>query len=298
MFIPNSPSEEEKNSYGGHKLSENLPVCLLEPFREGYSEPDDSASPDQDLALSYRSNWIRFTLDEAHYALIPAWDEIVIRADVTEMQLDEAPGKAVWHAITGFVLTNSHPFGEPQFGEQEVLLRKQLVQSIHQEGIKNPLAALVTHKRMRWTEYAQIAPLPSERAIALAREWGQPALLEIQGDGYVKVHSLSAEIGRTSYRARLFRLNVRPCPMREGFEQQYLCRMQGGPWVSRSIHRAANWKAHRSRNLELLGCGPCEDGTKPVADPTGQPWLQGGPISLAPISVPSRHGRPSYGKYE
>jgi hypothetical protein len=60
--------------------------------------------------------------------------------------------------------------------------------------------------------------------------------------------------------AALGRVVHRPCPLLPAAGRADLCRMHGGPWISRSITAAARWEGKRSQLLAALGCDTCGDG--------------------------------------
>ena len=294
MNAQNNPAEDETNSYGGHKLSQCKPISIVMP--QNFEEESGNLNGLQEnLSKSYRTNWIRIEFDGGDYALVPADDDVELAGQV---QLDPRGSQAevaVWEALTGFVLTNSHPDGQAQFPAQEEALRATLAEDITSAGATDHLEVFTVQRRNQWVEFARLAKLNLESAEELARKWHQAAFLEVQ-PGFVQVHSVSEEVESGRYSVKLVRLAARPCPMREGLEQEYVCKLWGGPWVSKSMTAAYNWTAFQQRSVALLGCGPCGDGSKPIADYRGQAWTRGGPIGLHRLSVPSRHGRPIYGE--
>lgn len=289
----NAAEEDAANSYGGHKLSECSPIRLLMPV-SFESEPDsDHYGPRESLSESYRTNWIRFEFEGADYALIPESDNVDLDGQI-ELNPEDDSAEAIWNAISGIVITNSHPDGAAQFPEEEEGLRTALAKDLAVAGSADTIEVFAVHRRNRWVEFAQLAKIDLDLAAELAAKWRQAAFLQVL-KGSVRIHPITSEVEDGVYPVRLVRLAARPCPMREGLEQQYVCKLWGGPWVSKSMTAAYNWQAFQQRGVALLGCGPCGDGAKPIADYRGQAWTRGGPIGLRQISVPSRHGRPIYG---
>lgn len=295
MNAQNNLPEDEASSYGGHKLSACSQIRMLMPANFEDDAAGTTYGLNETLSESYRTNWIRFELEGAAYALIPVSDPISLEGQLEIDPQGDSTSAKVWDATIGFVLTNSHPGGQVQFPAEEEALQLALQSDIAAKGSIEQLEVFALHRRNRWVEFASLAKLDLDSANELARKWRQAAFLEVKR-GYVQVHSVSPEVEAGSYPVRLVRLAAKPCPMREGLEQQYVCKLWGGPWVSKSMTAAYNWRAFQERSVALLGCGPCGDGSKPIADYRGQAWTRGGPIGLHKLSVPSRHGRPVYGE--
>lgn len=91
--------------------------------------------------------------------------------------------------------------------------------------------------------------------------------------------------------AVLGQLAARPCPMLPGAGCGQLCKLHGGPWVSRSITAAMRWEIRRDRMIRALGCDTCGDGAIRIAFdrawPAGRWAVPGRPDS----AVPTRYER-------
>jgi len=81
---------------------------------------------------------------------------------------------------------------------------------------------------------------------------------------------------------------VLTCPLIPGAGCGQMCRMYGGPWVSRSITASARWVANRSNRLGDVGCDTCGDGAVMVGlKIDGRYLVRGGTDGPGPIDVAS-----------
>jgi hypothetical protein len=90
---------------------------------------------------------------------------------------------------------------------------------------------------------------------------------------------------------RLGKVGTRTCPLIPGSQCGDLCKTNGGPWTSASIHAMARWEKKRARMLTALGCDTCGDGSITVF--VGKVWPGGRwTVSVAPEpGLQSRHDR-------
>lgn len=150
--------------------------------------------------------------------------------------------------------------------------------------------------RARWTD-AMIATTPRDAQDRAAETMQPLSLLWRPGPGQGRLElrdPMSADLVWSGY-ARVTRA-VRGCPLVAGSPPGQLCRMYGGPWVSRSIVAAGKWSCERTQRLLDAGCDTCGDGAVRLG-----PFWSGQPIQLAPDErwdrdvrcygpIPSRYG--------
>ncbi|MBK6763000.1 MAG: hypothetical protein IPG68_06880 [Micrococcales bacterium] len=113
---------------------------------------------------------------------------------------------------------------------------------------------------LRWTD--QMVAADPAAAFEQARVTDQPYLVAWRvgpGQGTLDVMEVATGTVISSRPAALTRA-VLPCPLIPGAGCGQLCRLYGGPWVSRSITAAARWTANRSNRLGDVGCDTCGDG--------------------------------------
>lgn len=154
-------------------------------------------------------------------------------------------------------------------------LAEELQDHLDGEGIGRRSAIAVDRGR-RWQEQVLLvdyadgvevrwaAQLHLQPFLTVWREHDGASVLEV-----VDLQHWPEEVVVASGPAVLGRLVHRPCPMIPGAGSADLCRMEGGPWISRSITAAARWEKKRSRMVGALGCDTCGDGAIKI--------FQGGP---------------------
>ncbi len=163
-------------------------------------------------------------------------------------------------AIIGTVPPSSQAM--PALGRN---LREEL--QAHLDGYRIGHARAVALDRgRRWLEHALIVDYTEGwRVRHAARLFLQPFLTvwrREDGRSVLDVVDLGEgqqeNVVATGY-ASLGRVGHRPCPLIPGAGSADLCKMHGGPWVSRSITAAARWERKRSRLVGTLGCDTCGD---------------------------------------
>lgn len=120
-----------------------------------------------------------------------------------------------------------------------------------------------------WTDDCVIVAYTDRTELhAAALAYGQPFVLVWTSDGTepgtLQLIELTGGLeGRllAEFPAVLRRLDVRACPVLRDARPGDVCRMHGGPWVSRSVQAAANWERRRARMIRALGCDTCANGS-------------------------------------
>ena len=141
-----------------------------------------------------------------------------------------------------------------------------------------------------WFEGLLVAyGMEDDRAVALAREFGQAAALRWQDDQMTVLPTgLRPSVEPASTPVRLVRLPSRTCPVRLDVDPTGRCVTWGGPYTSGSIHAAALWGNHRGVGVRLMGCDSCDDKKEPS-------WgVGGGAVNLADIVLASRYGNATW----
>lgn len=112
----------------------------------------------------------------------------------------------------------------------------------------------------RWTD--RMIAGPPEGVRQFAHDTGQRYFaLWRAGRGHGSLDVIEAETGQVvSHAPALLTRAHLTCPLITDSACGQLCRMYGGPWVSRSIHAAAWWSSDRSKRLFDVGCDTCGDG--------------------------------------
>lgn len=164
------------------------------------------------------------------------------------------------------------------------------------------MPAVATDPKHEWLDDLVVAEYPDEEASMVrtaAHTHLQPFLTVWRPDpaaphGLLEVVGVANPVeGEVVARgaASLARVGSRPCPMIPGSGCGDLCRMHGGPWVSRSITAASRWESRRARMIRALGCDTCGDGEITVF--AGK--VRGGRRMSIPIrpdvATPTRHDR-------
>ncbi len=129
--------------------------------------------------------------------------------------------------------------------------------------------AVAVDKQRDWVERVLLVAFSNPGLVIVgAAAHGQPYLAVWRPDarlgaGSIEVVDVSAGptpsvVARGSAVAR--RVSATTCPLIPGSGCGDLCRLHGGPWISRSIRAAARWEARRARMIRALGCDTCGDG--------------------------------------
>ncbi len=145
-------------------------------------------------------------------------------------------------------------------------LREELQAHLDDKGIGHERAVAVDRDR-RWLEDALIVDYSNAAAVRFAAGLFLQPYLTVwrceDGRSVLDVVDLARwpeEAVVATGHAALGRLAHRPCPLIPGAGSADLCKMHGGPYVSRSITAAARWERKRARMLSALGCDTCGDG--------------------------------------
>lgn len=120
------------------------------------------------------------------------------------------------------------------------------------------VSAIGAHKQ--WTDQMTVTDPLAVRQ--WAREHDQRfVLLWVPGRGHgtLELFEIRRKYTHPPVPAHLS-LARRPCPMIEGSVCGQLCRMYGGPWVSRAIIAFGRWRDEQYNRLADVGCDTCGNG--------------------------------------
>ena len=131
-----------------------------------------------------------------------------------------------------------------------------------------------------------IAGIEEAVAVALAVEFGQPALTRWTKDALTTVPTASSPALRGHSQPWALARVPLACPMLLDDAQVARCAVRGGPWVSAAINASMIWYTHRRLLLPRLGCALCEDGTVAPLGSGGSPISTG----LSVLALGSRYG--------
>jgi hypothetical protein len=124
-----------------------------------------------------------------------------------------------------------------------------------------------------------------DQVIALAQEFGQPAVLRWTPGLLTAINTATGAPLSPGEPVAVTRLPRRPCVV-TGEVRDEVCRNPGGPWISRAMQYARDWTDRRISLFAALGCDTRLDG--PAEGPMGKRADSGRLQDRK--AVPSRYG--------
>jgi len=188
---------------------------------------------------------------------------------------------------TLWLLTAWNAHGRPSDYETNVRASADLRNRVESLG-GHVLDTMTTTPATRaWVEDTLlIAGIEEAVAVALAVEFGQPALTRWTKDALTTVPSGSGPDVHVSSQPWSMARTSPACPMLLDDSGVTRCAVRGGPWGSSAINASAIWYAHRDLMLPRLGCAPCRDGALAPLGPGGSPLSTG----ISVLAFGSRYG--------
>lgn len=238
--------------------SPQVSVLYPPPRASNFEDNPREYVPGQTVRNSYATQWYRFSVDGAHYALRPRKLSANPYRHLWPAPVgDEHP---VWEVLDGFITGYWHPQGQPSDGVSRLAQQAALEGVLARLGVEATKVAMID-RHSRWLEPGVLLPGVSEEvAREVALELGEPAFIRIKG-GELTVFPTEGylHVGRGDY--ELIELEQAPCPMYLGYEATIPPVREGGPWVSRSMLVALLWSAHYSFAHHLVACEVCGGST-------------------------------------
>jgi hypothetical protein len=117
--------------------------------------------------------------------------------------------------------------------------------------------AACRHPGFAWVEQsAVIVGAGEDQVTALAREFGQPAVLRWTPGLLTAIDTATGAPLSPGEPVAVTRLPRRPCVMK-GEVRDEVCRNPGGPWISRAMQYARDWTDRRTSLFAALDCDTC-----------------------------------------
>lgn len=186
----------------------------------------------------------------------------------------------------GYVLGSATPHGNTEW-EHLHNRRDRIMARLSRDGAATEPGYAVGAVRSFVEPIAFASGLDLAITLDAARALGVPVIL-YRREGTVSV--LDPDGAVLGHGAELRAESTGTCVM-PNEEPGSVCYMHGGPYGSRAINAAADWRLERTRLLRALGCTTCEQGRYFRFRATGPDRLLsgGGPISLTPHTVTTRY---------
>lgn len=288
---------------------ESLPVAVPGvPVVRPPSWLVDPQTPEQELA-EYLGQFVAGTgtvdPSDLELAAEPRTQAEVVAGFLSQRVRLSFPGAPAVHCelSAGPESVGSYPFGGPvalvgttaPVGQAVAgrVLHEELADLLAGRGIQL-MPAMAVAENHEWVDPAVLADYRDPAVVNLAAVTHMQPFLTLwraaaNGAGVLEVIDLADPLTApviASAPAVLRQLAARPCPMIPGAGCGQLCKLHGGPWISRSITAAMRWEVRRDRMIRALGCDTCGDGAVRIAFnrawPAGRWAVPGRPDTVLP----------------